>query len=171
MINLYDVPKSGHCHRVRLAASVMNIQVNLIPVMEMEGQRQGKEFLEINPLGQVPVLVDDDFTLRDSIAIILYLAEKHATPGTWIPEDPKLRAEMYEWFGFASGVLFRGPNMARLIKLFGLAGDYDAAVTMSTKVFNLMDNHLTNREWLTVTSLCRTKESSTCRRITIFADG
>lgn len=148
MIKIYDVPKSGHCHRVRLAASLMRIPFETIPVMDMEGQRQGTAFLAINPLGQVPVIDDGGFVLRDSISIIQYLAESHAKSDTWLPANLKQRAQVYEWFGVASGVLFRGPNMARLIKLFGLPGDHDAATAMSKKVFDLMENHLQNRDWL-----------------------
>ncbi len=147
-LKLYDVPKSGHCHRVRLAASLMGVDVTLVPVMEMEGQRQGAEYLAINPLGQVPTLVDAEVTVRDSIAIIQHLERTHASGKGWMPTDTKQLAEMDEWFAIASGVMFRGPNMARLIKLFKMAGDHDAAVAMSTKLFTLMEQHLADRTWL-----------------------
>ena len=38
--------------------------------------------------------------------------------------------------------------MTRLIKLFGMAGDYEAAVAMSTKLFKMMNSHLEDRTWL-----------------------
>ncbi|MEP5758789.1 MAG: glutathione S-transferase N-terminal domain-containing protein [Litoreibacter sp.] len=147
-IQVYDVPKSGHCHRVRLAADLMGVDVDLVPVMEMEGQRQGAEYLAINPLGQVPSLVDNGTTVRDSIAIIQHLERNHASNKGWMPTDPKERAEVDEWFAVAAGVMFRGPNMARLIKLFKMPGDHDAAAVMSTKLFDLMENHLADRTWL-----------------------
>ncbi len=147
-IQLYDVPKSGHCHRVRLAASLMGIEIDTIAVMEMEGQRQGAEYLAINPLGQVPALVDGDVTVRDSIAIIQYLEQTYAPKQGWMPSDPVLKAQVHEWFAIAAGEMFRGPNMARLIKLFKMAGDYEAAEVRSAKLFRLIEDHLDNRTWL-----------------------
>lgn len=147
-LSLYDVPKSGHCHRVRLAASLMGVKLDLVPVMDMEGQRQGPAYLAINPLGQVPTLVDGDTTVRDSIAIIQHLERTHAAGKGWLPDDPKMLAEVDEWFAIAAGVMFRGPNMARLIKLFKMPGDHDAAAAMSAKLFDLMEKHLANRTWL-----------------------
>ena len=147
-IKLYDVPKSGHCHRVRLAASLMNIDLELVPVMEMEGQRQGAQYLAINPLGQVPTLVDNDFVLRDSIAIIQYLERVHAPGQGWMPDADQERAQVDEWFAISSGVMFRGPNMARLIKLFGVTADHQEATAISEKLFKMMDAHLGERAWL-----------------------
>ncbi|MEP5730455.1 MAG: glutathione S-transferase N-terminal domain-containing protein [Sulfitobacter sp.] len=147
-LTLYDVPKSGHCHRVRLAASLMGLDLKLVPVMEMEGQRQGAEYLAINPLGQVPTLVDGDAIIRDSIAIIQHLERVHASGKGWMPSDTNERAQVDEWFAVAAGVMFRGPNMARLIKLFKMPGDHEAAAAMSAKVFNLMEDHLGDRTWL-----------------------
>lgn len=147
-LELYDVPKSGHCHRVRLAASLMGIDIKLVPVMEMEGQRQGAAYLAINPLGQVPTLVDGDLTVRDSIAIIRYLERTYASQQGWMPTAPNELAQVDEWLAVAAGVMFRGPNMARLIKLFGMAGDHAAAVAMSGKVFDLLEQSLEGQPWL-----------------------
>jgi len=147
-IKIYDVPKSGHCHRVRLAASLMKIDADLVPVMEMEGQRQGAEYLAINPLGQVPAIADGDFILNDSIAIIQYLARKFVPDSGWIPTNLEEHAEMDRWLAIAAGTMFRGPNMARLIKLFGMPGDHDAAVAQSEKLFKMMETHLNGRTWL-----------------------
>lgn len=147
-VTLYDVPPSGHCHRVRLAASLMGVDLTIIPVMEMEGQRQGAEYLAINPLGQVPAIRDGDFVLNDSIAIIRYLAQKYAPEAGWIPSDIETQARMDEWLAIAAGSLFRGPNSARLVKLFGLNLDYETAVAQSEKLFKMMEKHLDGRDWL-----------------------
>lgn len=147
-IRFYDTPKSGHCHRVRLAASLMGVALDLVQVSEMEGQRQGKEYLALNPFGQVPTLVDDGVKVRDSIAIIQYLERTYAPDKGWMPKEPRERAETDEWFAITSGAMFRGPNMARLIKLFKLDGNYEAAVQMSLKLFEFMDTHLQGRDWL-----------------------
>lgn len=58
---------------------------------------------KVSPAGRVPVLVDDGFSIWDSLAITEYLAERH--PGVW-PQDVRLRArarslaaEMHSGFG------------------------------------------------------------------------
>ncbi len=45
----------------------------------------------INPVGKVPVLVDDGFAVWDTLAIAEYLAERFADKALW-PADPKARA-------------------------------------------------------------------------------
>lgn len=148
MIKIYDVPPSGHAHRVRLAVSVMGIKAELVPVADMEGGRTGSEFLALNPFGQVPVIVDGETVVRDSNVILIYLAEKYAADTDWIPANLQLRTQMHEWMAVAAGVMFRGPNMARLIKLFGRPGDHDAAAQVSTMLFDIMEKHLNGRIWL-----------------------
>ena len=126
----------------------MGIDLDLVSVMDMDGQRQGPEYLAINPLGQVPTLTDDDFVLRDSIAIIQYLERVKAPGKGWMPTGAQEIAQVDEWFAVAAGTMFRGPNMARLIKLFGMPGDHEAAVAMSEKLFSMMEAHLQERTWL-----------------------
>jgi len=59
----------------------------------------------VSPVGKVPVLVDGDFVVWDSLAIAEYLAEKFPDRGIW-PRDPRARArarsicaEMHAGFG------------------------------------------------------------------------
>jgi glutathione S-transferase len=48
----------------------------------------------------VPLLIDGDLVLCESVAIVLYLAEKYPDRG-FIPADLKLRADFYRWILFA----------------------------------------------------------------------
>jgi glutathione S-transferase len=50
-----------------------------------------RETLAVNPLQQVPVLLDDDFAVWESLAIVEYLAERHPDAGLW-PVDGQARA-------------------------------------------------------------------------------
>jgi len=64
-----------------------------------------REILRVNPTGRVPVLVDGDLVVWDTLAIAEYLAEKFPHKHLW-PQDPKARArarsvsaEMHSGFG------------------------------------------------------------------------
>lgn len=148
MITIYNAPLSGHCHRVRLAASLMNVPFEVKPISDFEGERKGPAFLEINAFGEIPAIKDGDLIVRDSVAIIIYLAEKYGADGMWIPDTPEGRAAMHEWLSVAASHIYRGPNMARLIRLFNKPADHDAAVAVSDNLFEIMDAHLLGRQWL-----------------------
>lgn len=78
-----------------LGAEFEFVSVNLVA-----GEHQHPDFLRLNPAGKVPVLVDGDFVLTESAAIVLYLAEKYQEKGL-LPADLKVRAQVYRWVMFA----------------------------------------------------------------------
>lgn len=78
-----------------LGAEFEFVSVNLVA-----GEHQHPDFLRLNPAGKVPVLVDGDFVLTESAAIVLYLAEKYQEKGL-LPTDLKVRAQVYRWVMFA----------------------------------------------------------------------
>ena len=63
------------------------------------------DFLEINPIGKVPAIVDNEFKLWESGAILLYLAEKYGK----MPESLEKKAEIFQWVLFANATL--GPGI------------------------------------------------------------
>lgn len=62
------------------------------------------QFLALNPNGQVPVLVEKDFVMWESNAILLYLAERHGRATLWV-EDSQSRALMYQWLSWQASDL------------------------------------------------------------------
>lgn len=62
------------------------------------------EFLAASPLGKIPAIDDDGFTLADSSAIAFYLDAKHPEPKL-LPDDPQLRGKAVFWDEFADTVL------------------------------------------------------------------
>ena len=67
------------------------------------------EFLELNPHGRVPVLVDGDLAVWESTAIIRYLAAEYC-PGTLWPENPRRRADIDKWMDWAQARLYPASN-------------------------------------------------------------
>ncbi|AFY45453.1 glutathione S-transferase family protein [Nostoc sp. PCC 7107] len=68
------------------------------------GAHRQPEYLQINPMGKVPAIVDGDFQLWESGAILLYLHEKYGKSPTSLEE----RAEIYQWVLFANSTLASG---------------------------------------------------------------
>ena len=64
------------------------------------GEHKQPAYLAINPMGKVPAIVDGDFKLWESGAILLYLAEKYGPPLTL-----EQRSEINQWILFANATL------------------------------------------------------------------
>lgn len=62
------------------------------------------DYLKINPIGKVPAIVDGDFKLWESGAILLYLAQKHGK----MPESLEQQAQVVQWVMFAHATLEAG---------------------------------------------------------------
>jgi glutathione S-transferase len=63
------------------------------------------EYLQRNPTGLVPTIVDGDLTLWESNSIVRYLAATYGAGGLW-PEDPADRALADKWMDYQLGTLF-----------------------------------------------------------------
>ncbi len=69
------------------------------------GEHRLPAYLAINPIGKVPAIVDGDFQLWESGAILLYLADKYGR----VRSSPEKRAELAQWVLFANATL--GPGI------------------------------------------------------------
>lgn len=65
---------------------------------------QNPEFRAASPFGKMPALVDGDFGLPDSSAIVHYLEARHPDPAL-IPSDPKERGRAIWFDEFADTIL------------------------------------------------------------------
>ena len=100
-MKLYYSPLSSNSFKVRVAAALLEIPLDLQNVELPKGEQRRPEYLAINPMGKVPVLVDGDYVLPESAAIMIYLAE--SKPGnTLYPAEPRARAEVNRWLFWAA---------------------------------------------------------------------
>jgi glutathione S-transferase len=87
--------------RARWALQELGVAFDAVTVNLVAGEHRDPAFLAINPAGKLPVLVDGDMVLTESVAIVLYLAETYPDRGL-IPADVRQRAQVYRWLLFTA---------------------------------------------------------------------
>lgn len=92
MLKLYHLPISFNSRRVWIALLEKELEFELIP-LRLDGDHLQPEFLALNPFHRIPVLVDGDFTVIESLAILDYLEAKYPIPAL-LPEDPRSLAKV-----------------------------------------------------------------------------
>lgn len=148
-MKLHGHPLSGNSHRAKTFLSILGLDFEDVFVDLRAGAHKAPEYLKLNPLGQVPVFEDGDLVLRDSTAILVYLARTHDRDNQWLPADATGQAKVQQWLSTAVNEIQNGPFVLRAIKLFGMPADRDAAVAKTEALFgNLFEPHLTGRDWL-----------------------
>jgi glutathione S-transferase len=79
-VEIYWISGSPFAWRVLLTAEVKGIPYEGKLLEASKGGLKTPEFLVINPLGRVPAIRDGNFTLHESLAIMVYLDRKHPNP-------------------------------------------------------------------------------------------
>jgi len=98
-------------HKATVALEELGVPYKLTPINLSANEQKQPWFLEMNPNGRIPAIVDrdnDDFVVFESGAILVYLGEKF---GKLYPQDPKLRSRTLQWVMFQMGGI--GPMMGQ----------------------------------------------------------
>jgi glutathione S-transferase len=148
-MKLYDLHASGNCYKVRLFASLAHIELETVAVDFLAGAHKQPPLSELNPLGQLPILEDGSVVLRDSQAILVYLAGQYAGLAWW-PGYPHGQGEIAQWLSFTSNEVQHSLCAARLVKKFGYPLDLAQAQAKSTETLALLDQHLEHHDWLAI---------------------
>jgi glutathione S-transferase len=99
-MKLYGFPPTRSI-RVLWTLRELDVDFEFVNVNLMKGDHRRPEFLALNPAGKVPVLVDGAFVLTESVAVVLYLAEKYADKGL-LPAGVEARARVNHWLLFTA---------------------------------------------------------------------
>jgi glutathione S-transferase len=125
----------------------LNLDCNEVAVDLWAGEHKRSEYLSINPLGQVPALLDGDVILHDSQAILVYLARSYGGEA-FLPSDPAQMGAVMQWLSFAANEIHQGPNLARLHFLLGVPVDIERARAQAKAALKILDERLRSRAWL-----------------------
>jgi glutathione S-transferase len=138
---------SGNCHKVRLLLSFLELPYQTQPVNLVGGEQRCPDYLQRNPFGQVPVLDDDGLIIRDSQAILVYLAKRYSG-SQWWPDDTYQLAQIAAWLSTAANEFANGPALLRVHHKFGRAINTPKAQQTAEKLLGIIDRHLESRDWL-----------------------
>ena len=95
-MQLHSFFNSSTSYRVRIALALKGLPYDTLPVNIRIGEHRAAGYVaDVNPSASVPALVDGDFRLGQSLAIIDYLDQTHPEPRL-IPLETPLRARVLE---------------------------------------------------------------------------
>ncbi|SFO83541.1 maleylacetoacetate isomerase [Pseudomonas borbori] len=95
MLTLYSYWRSSAAYRVRIALNLKGLTYEQVPVhlVKNGGQQHAAEYQALNPQQLVPLLVDGEVRIAQSLAILEYLDEVYPVPAL-LPADPAQRAQV-----------------------------------------------------------------------------
>ncbi|HVY26663.1 MAG TPA: glutathione S-transferase family protein [Polyangiaceae bacterium] len=153
-MKLYDFAFSPNCRKVRAVAYELGLPFEPAHVDLLRGEQKAPAFLSRNPNGRVPVLVDGDLVLWESMAILRYFSAKKG--GALLPSTARGQAEVDRWLSWQLAHL--GPAMSkvsfeRVVKRLTNQGEPDQAAIAAgsaefAKLTGLLDAALEGREYL-----------------------
>jgi glutathione S-transferase len=150
MIRLHATLASINGYKVRLLLSMLDLRYELVELDMYGGEHKREPFLSLNPFGQMPALEDDDFTIADSHACLVYLARQYDASGRWLPVDARGEARVAEWLSKSANEVHQGPWMKRAkIRRPDAIQLSDAEIdARCDHILAIMDGHLGKRDWL-----------------------
>jgi glutathione S-transferase len=138
--------------RARWTLQELEVDFESIKINLPAGDNQRPEFLALNPAGKLPVLVDGDLVLTESVAIVVYLAEKYPAKG-FLPAGLEQRAQVNRWLLFAVTELEQPLwRIARHTFLYEEARRVPADVPVAAQDFTemaaVLEKHMQRRQFI-----------------------
>ena len=94
-MKLYSYFNSSASYRVRIALALKGLSIEQVGVNLRNAEHRKNDFLEVNPFGMVPTLVDGSTVLSQSLAIVDYLDQLQPDP-LLIPANGSARGQVLE---------------------------------------------------------------------------
>ena len=104
MIRLYYFPGNASL-TPHMLLEELGVPFELKLVDRANAAHKSPEYLKLNPNGLIPVLVDGDLVLYETVAICLHLADTHPEARLAPPFGTAERAHYYKWFVWCTNTL------------------------------------------------------------------
>ena len=150
MIDLYTAG-TPNGYKVSIALEELELDYELHSIDLAADEQKTPAFLQINPNGRIPAIVDrdkDDFVVFESGAVLIYLADK---TGQLLPQDPKKRSEVIQWLMFQMGGI--GPMQGQANVFFRYFDEKIPVVIERyqkecRRLFEVLDRRLEDRDFI-----------------------
>ena len=154
-MKLYAVVGSPNCRKVQATISHLGLDVDVEYLDFFAGELRAPDFLAINPNGRVPALVDGQFKLWESNAIMQYLADK-VPNNSLFPRDAQTRADIVRWqcwelahFNNAyAAITFQTVLKAKLLNQEPNQAVVDYSTEALTEFARILESHLADRDYV-----------------------
>jgi glutathione S-transferase len=153
MLTIWGRANSVNVQKVLWCCDELGLPFERIDAGLQFGRTGEPEYLAMNPNGKIPTLVDGDFVLWESNAILRYLALQYGGGSPLYPDEPKQRAGIDRWLDWSLSTLAPAerPVFQTLVRTppaerdaAKLAADFAAA----GKLWKLVDTYLQGRFFL-----------------------
>jgi glutathione S-transferase len=104
MIQLYYFPGNANL-APHMVLEEIGAPYQLVPVDRANNAQKSPAYLQLNPTGRIPVLIDDDLVLFETAAICLHLVDRHPDVGLAPALGTNERAEFYKWLVYLTNTL------------------------------------------------------------------
>jgi glutathione S-transferase len=159
MIILYgigDIFEGGHGEtkdlRVQWALEEVELDYRFHALDQTAGDLDSETYARISPFHQVPVIDDDGFIVAESVAILLYVAEK---TGRLIPRDVRGRTTVTQWCLAAVSTVAPVLQSLDLIEIFDEKKTATHVLAETRKLaarwLGHVERRLEGREWIACT--------------------
>src|ERR1700761_7909686 len=150
-LRIYGIART-RAFRALWVAKELGLDYQHLPIEIGDDGAKSPEFLAINPNGRLPVIVDGDFVLFESLAITQYLAKKHSM-GRLYPATLEGEARAWQWSLWAVTEVDRGVNIwalhaVRLPPEERNAALSEEALKVIASPFKVLDAALTKEPYL-----------------------
>ena len=152
MLKILGRRTSGNVMKPLWAADEMGLRYEQVDIGGAFGGNREDDYLAMNPMGLVPTLVEDDFTLWESNAITRYLCEQYGRGSLW-PENPRVRAIADTWMDWQQTVCapMMRPVFWGLVRTPEAERDHDeinAGIEHGYGIWGILDRHLADRAFV-----------------------
>jgi len=150
MIDLYTWA-TPNGWKVSATLEELGLQYNVHPIDIMNGAQNEPDYVAINPNARIPTIIDrenDNFTIFESGAIMMYLAEK---TNQLIPGDAKGRNKVLQWLMFQIGGLGPMQGQANIFYRYfpeKIPSAIERYQNETMRLYGILDTHLKDREYL-----------------------
>ncbi len=153
-MKIYADPITVNCRKVLAGLDLIGAPYELQYVDYFKSEQKDAAYTSVNPNASLPAMVDGDFVLWESNAILQYAADKVGNDAAY-PRDLKTRADINRWMlwesssWFPSCYVFLVENCVK--PLLGSSPDpavLDAQAAQFHKLAGILDARLAGRAWV-----------------------